>query len=74
MASSGPAGAAASRYPARDQFLLACRDNTELVNPQRFAINRVTANSVLLLEDGHCMREHAIDACKLRKLEAVNRA
>ena len=57
----------------KDRFLLACRDNTSLVDPQRFTINRVTANSVLLLEDGHCLREHALDACKLRNLDAVNR-
>ena len=57
----------------KDPFLLACRDKTKLVDPEHFSINRVTANSVLLLEDGNCMREHAIEACNLRKLDAVNR-
>ena len=57
----------------RDRFLLACHRDTELVDPRRFSINRVTANSVLLLEDGHCLRDQALAACKLQNLEAVNR-
>jgi len=62
-----------TRLLFRDHFLLACRDKTQLVDPRHFVVNRVTANSVLLLEDGHCLREHALDACKLRNLDAVNR-
>lgn len=57
----------------RDQFLLAARRGTKLVDPQHFSVNRITANSVLLLEDGHCLRDHALDACRVRNLEAVNR-
>ncbi|VAW34127.1 Hydrogen peroxide-inducible genes activator =_ OxyR [hydrothermal vent metagenome] len=29
--------------------------------------------SVLLLEDGHCMREHALSACKLKSYDKVSR-
>lgn len=57
----------------RDPFLLACREDTELVDPQRFSLNRITAESVLLLEEGHCLREHALQACKIENLESVNR-
>lgn len=57
----------------KDRFLLACRDKTELIDPDHFTINRVTADSVLLLEDGHCLRDHALEACHIRNLDAVNR-
>lgn len=55
-----------------DRFLLACRDNSELVDPEHFAVNRVTAGSILLLQDGHCLRDQAMAACRVRKLETVN--
>ena len=29
--------------------------------------------SVLLLEDGHCLRDHALSACKLQNQETVSR-
>ncbi|MBT8445259.1 MAG: hydrogen peroxide-inducible genes activator, partial [Gammaproteobacteria bacterium] len=57
----------------RDRFLLACHKNTQLVDPEKFSVNRVTANSVILLEDGHCLRDHALAACKVRNLDVVNR-
>jgi LysR family hydrogen peroxide-inducible transcriptional activator len=56
----------------RDRFLLACRRNTRLVDPEHFTLNRLTAGSVLLLEDGHCLRDHALAACRLRNLDTVN--
>lgn len=56
----------------KDRFLLACRDNTTLVDPENFSINRITAGSVLLLEDGHCLRDQAMAACRVRQLETVN--
>jgi LysR family hydrogen peroxide-inducible transcriptional activator len=57
----------------RDPFLLACREDTALIDPERFSLNRITAESVLLLEEGHCLREHALQACRIDDLEAVNR-
>lgn len=50
----------------RDRFLLACRADTHLVDPERFNLNRLSAQSILLLEEGHCLREHALSACRLR--------
>ena len=57
----------------KDHFHLACRKDTRLIDPQRFSVNRATADIVLLLEDGHCLRDHALDACRIRKLETINR-
>lgn len=57
----------------KDKFCLACRDGTERVDPQNYRYNRLDADSILLLEDGHCLREHALAACKLRDTEKVRR-
>lgn len=57
----------------RDRFLLACREGTQLVDPRHFAVGRLPPESVLLLEEGHCMREHALSACRLRNRDKLSR-
>lgn len=56
----------------RDPFRLACRKGTRLVDPERPRLNRLNAGSVLLLEDGHCLRGHALAACRLRNAESLS--
>lgn len=57
----------------RDRFRLACRDDTAHANPQNYRYNHLDASSVLLLEDGHCLRDHALTACRIRDTEKVSR-
>ncbi len=57
----------------RDRFLLACREDTRLINPKNYSVDQLPAESVLLLEDGHCLRDHALAACNLQKPDAINR-
>ncbi len=57
----------------RDRFLLAYRQGTGLVNPDNYSFNRLQADSILLLEDGHCLRDHALAACRLRNNEKISR-
>ena len=57
----------------RDVFCLACREGTERIDPENYRYNRLDSDSILLLEDGHCLREHALAACKLRDTEKVRR-
>lgn len=57
----------------KDRFLLACREGTEHVDPEQYRFNRLDADSILLLEDGHCLRDHALAACKIRDTEKVSR-
>ena len=57
----------------RDPFRLACRDGTERVDPGNYRFNRLDADSILLLEDGHCLRDHALAACKIRNTQKVQR-
>ena len=56
----------------RDPFRLACREGTERVDPRHYKFNRLQQESVLLLEDGHCLRDHALAACHVRRSEKVN--
>jgi LysR family hydrogen peroxide-inducible transcriptional activator len=55
----------------KDRFCLAYRDGTERVDPEHYRVNRLNADSVLLLEDGHCLRDHALDACKIKNAQKV---
>ena len=54
-----------------DQFCLACRNGTTRVNPEKYRFDRLAADSILLLEDGHCLRDHALAACKIRNTQKV---
>lgn len=56
----------------RDAFRLACRKGTRLVDPSRYSYNRLDRDSVLLLDDGHCLREHAISACRMKSNEKIS--
>jgi LysR family hydrogen peroxide-inducible transcriptional activator len=57
----------------RDPFHLAYREGTTLIDPDNFQINRLTTPSIMLLEDGHCLRDHALAACEIASLDTVNR-
>lgn len=56
-----------------DPFLLAYRQGTSRVDPERYSFSKLENGSVMLMEDGHCLREHALDACQLRDSEKLNR-
>jgi LysR family hydrogen peroxide-inducible transcriptional activator len=57
----------------KDRFSLAVKSGTKTVDPENYRFNRLQSESVLLLEDGHCMRDHALAACKIRNSEKVSR-
>ena len=54
-----------------DRFCLASRQGTSKVDPDNYRFNRLDADSVLLLEEGHCLRDHALEACKIRNTQKV---
>lgn len=56
----------------RDRFRLAVRKGTRLVDPRHYRPDRLPDGSVLLLREGHCLREHAIDACRIRDTEKMS--
>jgi LysR family hydrogen peroxide-inducible transcriptional activator len=57
----------------KDRFMLAYREGTGRVDPDNYRFNRLDAESILLLEDGHCLRDHALQACRIRNTEKVRR-
>lgn len=54
-----------------DAFWFACAPDHPLANRKSVQRNEITDCNLLLLEDGHCLREHAIDACELRDRDAA---
>jgi len=56
-----------------DPFYLACRNHSKLIDPGHYAIDQLAQESILLLEDGHCLRDHALAACEIRDLNQVSR-
>lgn len=57
----------------KEQFVLAYCEGTALIDPANYSPSRLERDSVLLLEDGHCLRDHALTACRIRGLSKVNR-
>ncbi|PWQ99801.1 hydrogen peroxide-inducible genes activator [Leucothrix pacifica] len=57
----------------RDHFLLACHKDTRFLDPTCYNFHSLPDESVLLLEDGHCLRDHALSACKIQNQETVSR-
>ena len=55
-----------------DPFRLAAHEHSRLVDPRRYSVADLPPESVLLLEDGHCLRDHALSACEIRKPEQVS--
>lgn len=54
-----------------DPFYFACAPDHPLAGKKTVHKDEVGACNLLLLEDGHCLREHAIDACELRERDAA---
>lgn len=49
-----------------DPFYLAAPLNHALVSQEGLSTEDLRGQELLLLEDGHCLRDHALEACKLR--------
>ena len=56
----------------RDHFFLACRQDTKLIDPANYTVEQLPDESILLLEDGHCLRDHALSACRIRNRDKVS--
>ena len=71
QARRGPARAAGARRPAaqrvpvRGTFLLAVPENHPLAKRDSLEPQRLSDQQLLLLEDGHCLRDQALDVCRL---------
>ena len=52
-----------------DEFLFACPKSHPLAGKKQLSTADLRSQDLLLLEDGHCLREHALEACKLKDSE-----
>ena len=50
----------------QDNFLLASNQEHPLATQESFQPEDLQGEGLLLLEDGHCLRDHALEACELR--------
>ncbi|MGD9980884.1 MAG: hydrogen peroxide-inducible genes activator [Hyphomonadaceae bacterium] len=50
---------------AEDEFLFLCPEDHPLAKRNDLSPAHLKSEDVLLLEDGHCLREHALAACRL---------
>lgn len=55
-----------------DPFHLAYCTHSKLVQDNRYDIETLPRESILLLEDGHCLRDHALAACNLSTPEQIS--
>ena len=50
-----------------DPFVFACHQSSALASEAPLSIAGIDTKALILLEDGHCLREHALAACGLRR-------
>ena len=53
----------------KDEFLLCLPPGHELEKVQQVKQHQLRGQSLLLLEEGHCLRDHALEACKLESAD-----
>ena len=53
-------------YMFDDPFMLACLTNNEMAGKSAIKQRDLDISILLLLEDGHCLRGHALEACMLQ--------
>ena len=56
-----------------DPFKLAYKKDTKLIDPENFSPNKLNKESILLLEDGHCLRDHALSACNIGRKSKISK-
>ncbi len=53
----------------KDEFLLCLPAGHQLEKSKQVKQSQLQGQSLLLLEEGHCLRDHALEACKLEKAD-----
>lgn len=61
-----PADNVAEQHLFYDEFMLAYEKHHNLANKKKLMTDDLVDRELLLLEDGHCLRDHAMDACRIR--------
>lgn len=56
----------------KDRFRLISSVKNQWLKGRKFDIDDLADGSVLLLDDGHCLRDHAISACHIKHVDKVS--
>ena len=65
-------GQVETRTIYREGFHLACHIDSEFVRGERIDFNALPDESLLLLDDVHCLREHALAGCRLKSQKKIH--
>ncbi len=58
----------------RDHFKLISHRHSDLfIQSESFDIDKMKDESILLLEDGHCLRDHTLSACHIKNIDKVSK-
>ncbi len=57
----------------KDYFKLAYQKDTSKIVPNNYKLSKLDSNNIILMEDGHCLRDHTLSACKIRKQDQINK-
>jgi len=57
----------------KDPFYFAYSRGSKLIDQNHYEIEDLPSESILLLEDGHCLRDHALSACKISNRNKVSK-
>jgi LysR family hydrogen peroxide-inducible transcriptional activator len=69
MALPYPSPDTTQRHLFHDRFQLACQERHPLARSGDLHTVQLEGEELLLLEEGHCIREHALSACNLRSAD-----
>jgi LysR family hydrogen peroxide-inducible transcriptional activator len=64
-----PADNVATMHLYDDEFLFACPKTHAMAARKKLSTEDLVSQDLLLLEDGHCLRDHALEACSLKDSE-----
>jgi LysR family hydrogen peroxide-inducible transcriptional activator len=65
-------GRVETRVIYREGFHLAFHQSTALVDRNSFEFDSLPDESLLLLDDGHCLRDHALAGCRLKNYKKIH--
>lgn len=56
----------------REGMHIAYNKNSDIVNPEKVDFDGLPDESLLLLDDGHCLRDHALAGCRLKNHKKIH--
>lgn len=65
-------GRVETRIVYRESFHLAFHKNSKLVDKKNLDFDSLPDESLLLLDDGHCLRDHALAGCRLKNHKTIH--